>query len=142
MPAYSYWLILMVFFLSSWLFARDSPSDSVKRGQAQFGQTCAFCHGPDATGGAEGPNLMRSGLVRHDEDGKLISTVIRDGRPKKGMPAVPLSETQIADVVAYLHWRLQESDLTSPTSPRDYSLKLLLTGNVDAGKALFNGEGQ
>ncbi len=85
---------------------------------------------------------MRSGLVRHDDEGKLIGPVIRDGRPKKGMPAVPLSETQIADVVAYLHWRLQESDLTSPPNPRDYSLKLLLTGNADAGKAFFNGEGQ
>jgi cytochrome c oxidase cbb3-type subunit 3 len=132
----------MLFSLSSWLIAQDAPGDSVKRGQAQFAQTCAFCHGPDATGGAQGPNLMRSGLVRHDDDGKLIGPVIRDGRPKKGMPAVPLSETQVADVVAYLHWRLQESDLTSPSNPRDYSLKLLLTGNAAAGKVFFNGEGQ
>jgi cytochrome c oxidase cbb3-type subunit 3 len=80
--------------------------------------------------------------VRHDDDGKLIGAVIRDGRPKKGMPAVPLSEAQIADVVAYLHRRLQESDLTSPSNPRDYSLKLLLTGNAAAGKVFFNGEGQ
>lgn len=142
MPAYSYRSALMLFFLSSWLFAEHSPSDSVKRGEAQFAQSCAFCHGPDATGGAEGPNLMRSGLVRHDDNGKLIGPVIRDGRPKKGMPAVPLSETQIADVVAYLHWRLHESDLTSPPNPRDYSLKLLLTGKADAGKTFFNGEGQ
>jgi cytochrome c oxidase cbb3-type subunit III len=142
MHAYRHPFALVWLFFSSWLFAQDSPSDSVKRGQAQFAQTCAFCHGPDATGGAEGPNLMRSGLVRHDDGGKLIGSVIRDGRPKKGMPAVPLSETQIADVVAYLHWRLMESDLTSPPNPREYSLKLLLTGNADAGKAFFNGEGQ
>jgi cytochrome c oxidase cbb3-type subunit 3 len=142
MRAYKYRPALLLFLASSWLFAQEPPSDSVKRGQAQFGQTCAFCHGPDANGGAEGPNLMRSGLVRHDDDGKLIGPVIRDGRPKKGMPPVPLSEAQIADVVAYLHWRLQESDLTSPPNPRDYSLKLLLTGNADAGKAFFYGAGQ
>jgi cytochrome c oxidase cbb3-type subunit 3 len=142
MHAYKGWFALLLLLISSCLFAQNSPSDPVKRGQAQFKQTCAFCHGPDASGGAEGPNLMRSGLVRHDENGNLIGPVIRDGRPKKGMPPVPLSETQIADVVAYLHWRLKESDLTSPPNPREYSLKLLLTGNADAGKAFFFGEGR
>jgi cytochrome c oxidase cbb3-type subunit III len=129
-------------FFSLCLFAQNPPSDSVKRGQAQFKQTCGFCHGPDATGGAEGPNLMRSSLVRHDDNGSVIGPVIRDGRPSKGMPPMKLSETQIADVVGYLHWRLTESDLTSPPNPREYSLKLLLTGNADAGKAFFYGEGK
>jgi hypothetical protein len=32
MPTYSYRFALMLFFLSSLLFAHDSPSDSVKRG--------------------------------------------------------------------------------------------------------------
>jgi cytochrome c oxidase cbb3-type subunit III len=132
-----------LFFLSSLcLFAQNPPGDSVKRGQAQFTQTCGFCHGSDAKCGAEGPNLMRSTLVRHDDNGKLIGPVIRDGRPTKGMPPIKLSETQIADVVAYLHSRLTESDLTNPANPREYSLKLLLTGNADAGKAFFYGEGQ
>jgi cytochrome c oxidase cbb3-type subunit III len=136
-----YRLAFLVLFLCSPALPQNQPNDAVKRGQAQFGQTCGFCHGPDANGGAEGPNLMRSGLVRHDENGDVIGPVIREGRPKKGMPPVPLSETQIADVVAYLHWRLTESDLTSPANPREYSLKLLLTGNAEEGKAFFNGEG-
>ncbi len=129
-------------FCSFSLFAQSSPADAAKRGQAQFAQSCAFCHGPDATGGAEGPNLMRSAVVRHDDNGNLIGPVIRDGRPKKGMPAIRISEPQIADVVAYLHSRLKESDLTSPANPRQYSLKLLLTGNANTGKAFFYGEGQ
>lgn len=137
---YSFPFLFCLFSFGLW--AQNSPSDSVKRGQAQFKQTCGFCHGADATGGAEGPNLMRSGLVRHDENGNLIGPVIRDGRPAKGMPPIKLSEPQISDVVAYLHWRLAESDLTSPPNPREYSLKLLLTGNADAGKAFFHGEGQ
>ncbi len=128
-------------FCASLLLAQDVPSASVKRGQAQFAQSCAFCHGPDANGGAEGPNLMRSSVVRHDDNGNLIGPVIRDGRPKKGMPPIRISEAQIADVVAYLHSRLTESDLTSPPNPREYSLKLLLTGNASAGKAFFYGGG-
>jgi cytochrome c oxidase cbb3-type subunit 3 len=115
--------------------------ESAKRGQAQFAQTCGFCHGPDANGGAEGPNLMRSMLVRHDENGNLIGPVIRDGRPTKGMPAIPLNNTQIADVVAFLHMRLKQSDLRSPRRPKDYALKLLLTGDAARGKAFFSGAG-
>jgi cytochrome c oxidase cbb3-type subunit 3 len=114
--------------------------ESAKRGQAQFAQTCGFCHGADANGGAEGPNLMRSALVRHDENGNFIGPVIRDGRPTKGMPPVPLNNNQIADVVAFLHKRLDESDRRSPRRP-DYALKLLLTGNAAAGKTYFFGAG-
>jgi len=133
---------LLVVFAAIILAAQAAQPESAKRGQAQFAQTCGFCHGPDASGGAEGPNLMRSRVVRHDENGNLIAPVIRDGRPKKGMPPVPLSESQIADVVAFLHWRLEESDRRSPARPADYDLKLLLTGSAAAGKAFFNGAGE
>ena len=116
-------------------------SDSEKRGRSQFAQTCGFCHGPDANGGSEGPNLMRSALVRHDENGNLIAPVIRDGRPQKGMPPVPLSDSQIADIVAFLHRRLEESDLRSPANPREYELTLF-TGDAAAGRAFFHGRGE
>ncbi|MDQ2774153.1 MAG: c-type cytochrome, partial [Acidobacteriota bacterium] len=101
-----------------------------------FTQTCGFCHGADATGG-EGPNLIRSALVRHDVSGNLIGPVIREGRPEKGMPPIPLNQKNIDDVVAYLHSRVQDSDRRSPARPRDYSLKLLLTGNATKGKQFF-----
>jgi cytochrome c oxidase cbb3-type subunit 3 len=109
-----------------------------QRGQKQFAETCGFCHGVNATG-AEGPNLIRSALVRHDISGNLIGPVIREGRPEKGMPPIPLNQKQIDDIVAYLHSRVQESDRRSPARPRDYSLKLLLTGNAAAGKQFFAG---
>lgn len=118
------------------------PSAATQRGRSQFAQTCGFCHGVDASGGAEGPNLIRSALVRHDENGNLIAPVIRDGRPQKGMPPVPLSDAQIADVVAFLHWRLEESDRRSPGNPRDRDLKTLLTGDPARGKEFFYGAGE
>jgi cytochrome c oxidase cbb3-type subunit 3 len=117
-------------------------AQNVQRGRKAFLHYCSFCHGTDANGGTEGPNLVRSGLVRHDKNGELIGQVIREGRPSKGMPPVPLTTSQIADVVAFLHARLAESDRTSPRRPSsDYALKLLLTGNAEAGKAYFNGAG-
>src|SRR5436305_1416406 len=58
----------------------------VALGRSQFSASCSFCHGANAAGGAEGPNLMRSSVVRHDHDGDVIGKVIREGRPNTGMP--------------------------------------------------------
>ena len=111
-------------------------------GHQQFIQSCGFCHGRNAAGGT-GPNLIRSGVVRHDTDGSDIAKVIRAGRPDKGMPPVTLSEAQIAEVVAYVRARVAEADKTSSRRPsRDYELAKLLTGNAELGKAYFNGAGQ
>src|SRR5258708_31042189 len=77
---------------------------AAERGRKQFAQSCGFCHGADATG-ARGPDLMRSPLVAHDVKGDQIGQVIRQGRPGKGMPAMPLSDTQILDITALLHAR-------------------------------------
>ncbi|MGB6667649.1 MAG: cytochrome c [Candidatus Acidiferrum sp.] len=116
------------------------PQDqAIERGHKQFEQSCAFCHGPDATG-ARGPDLVRSPLVAHDVKGDLIGEVIRHGRPDKGMPAMPLADQQVSDLAAYLHARAAEA-LNSADIPRAYPVEKLLTGNVEAGKAYFNGTG-
>src|ERR1700676_1132036 len=52
------------------------------RGRQQFGQSCGFCHGADATG-ARGPDLVRSPLVAHDVKGQQIGEVIHQCRPDK-----------------------------------------------------------
>ena len=75
----------------------------VQRGQKQFAASCSFCHGANANGGVEGPNLILSSLVRHDKNGDLIGTVIRQGRPSQGMPPFPFETEQIADIAAFLH---------------------------------------
>jgi cytochrome c oxidase cbb3-type subunit 3 len=80
---------------------------------------------------------MRSAFVRHDENGNLIAPVIRDGRPQKGMPPVPLSDSQIADIVAFLHRRLEESDLRSPANPREYELKNPVYRRCGGRKSVF-----
>jgi len=132
--------------LGTWTATAHSQADSkadlkeaARRGKAQFGQSCGFCHGPDATG-ARGPDLIRSSVVAHDKSGDLIGEVIRDGRPDKGMPALPLTTEQIADISAFLHARALEA-LESSGVPKDYPAEKLLTGNVSAGKAYFEGAG-
>lgn len=122
--------------------ASEEQAEAAQRGRSQFLKTCAFCHGPEGNGGSEGPDLMRSSVVRHDVNGNLIGEVIRDGRPDKGMPAFQFSAGQIADVVAFLHERLKQVDLRSPNRPgAGYSLAKLLVGNAAAGRKFFNGAG-
>jgi cytochrome c oxidase cbb3-type subunit III len=113
------------------------------RGHDQFRQSCGFCHGPTAAGGNGGPNLIFSAVVRRDNQGADITKVIQEGRLDKGMPVLPLTATQIADIVGYLKARVAEVDKTSGLRPsRDYDLKKLLTGDAELGKAYFNGPGQ
>ncbi len=115
------------------------PTPAVEQGQKAFDGSCGFCHGEDATGG-RGPDLVRSALVAHDKNGNLIGPVILNGRPSKGMPPLHLSDTQITDIAAFLHYRLLQG-LASASVPKDYALKWLLTGNAGEGKAFFNGAG-
>src|SRR5688572_3292748 len=116
-------------------------AEVVQRGRSQFAQSCAFCHGPNATGGTHGPSLIRSAVVRHDENGNLIGPVIREGRPDRGMPPIQLSPTQVADIVTFLKSRIAAADIRSANRPLQGSADKLLTGNADAGKAFFNGAG-
>ncbi len=133
----------ILFFFGLWNSAAwpqaVSQDPAVERGHKQFQQSCGFCHGPDATG-ARGPDLVRSPLVAHDVKGDQIGEVIRRGRPDKGMPPMPVTDQQVIDIAAYLHARVAEA-LRSAHVPRSYPIEKLLTGNVEAGKAYFNGAG-
>jgi len=117
--------------------------ENVQRGQADYRQSCAICHGTEAMGGV-GPNLVQSSLVRHDENGNLIAPVIQDGRPDKGMPAFPLMDSaEISDIVAFLHARVAVASVVSSEGlAGGYSLQQLLTGNAEAGKQYFYGAGE
>jgi cytochrome c oxidase cbb3-type subunit 3 len=110
------------------------------RGQKEFVQACGFCHGDDATG-SRGPDLVRSPLVNKDLGGDLIAPVIRSGRPDKGMPALPLPDAAIQDIVAFLHARVLAAAKSSHVAG-DYPLERLLTGNAEAGRIYFNGAGK
>lgn len=117
----------------------ETPDPAIERGHKQFGQSCGFCHGAEATG-ARAPDLIRSTLLAHDVKGDLIGEVVRHGRPDKGMPPQSLTDEQIADIASYLHERAAES-IRSSGLPEVYPVEKLLTGNAGAGKAFFNGAG-
>jgi len=43
----------------SWMGKNPLEQENAKRGAAVFQQSCAFCHGKNADGGSEAPNLIR-----------------------------------------------------------------------------------
>ena len=115
--------------------SKQDPA-AVERGGKMFATYCAGCHGAGAKGGPGAPNLVRSLLVLDDEKGILIAPVIREGRPDKGMPKLPLTEAQISDIVAWLHVRTYSAGHRTT-----YVFKDVLTGDPKQGEAYFNGAG-
>jgi cytochrome c oxidase cbb3-type subunit III len=116
------------------------PRTPALPGASTYLQNCAFCHGRDAGGGESGPDLTRSKLVAEDVNGSNIAPVVRNGRAEGKMPKFNLSDTEMTNLVAFIH---AEAKLAAshPGGRRGVDVSDLQTGNVDAGKAYFNGPG-
>lgn len=114
------------------------PADPamVERGRQIFSANCSFCHGSDARGGEGGPNLIRSQLVLDDHSGELITPVVQNGRPDKGMPKFDLTTEEIASIAAFIH--------SMPVGGRAATTGVVdpLVGDAKAGEAYFNGPGK
>jgi cytochrome c oxidase cbb3-type subunit 3 len=122
--------------------AKPTSQSAPSRGKMLFARNCAFCHGRDAAGGESGPDLTRSHLVTRDVRGDKIRAVVHDGRIEKGMPSfASLMVTQVNDLIAFI--RDQTRQLNSkPGGRRGVDVADLQTGDVEQGKAYFNGPGK
>jgi cytochrome c oxidase cbb3-type subunit III len=113
---------------------------AVAAGGSLFQQNCAFCHGRDAGGGETGPDLTRSKLVTGDVGGDKIGDVVLHGRTEKGMPAFNFSSEQITNLAAFIHSQ-QTKAVAQNGHRKGVDVSDLQTGNVEKGKAYFNGPG-
>lgn len=112
-----------------------APPEEVAHGQQLFKSNCSFCHGSDARGGETGPNLVRDQIVLSDQQGELITPIVQNGIPARGMPKFALSTTDISAIAAWLH--------AQPLSDRGTPSSLdILVGNASQGAAYFNGAGR
>ena len=118
---------------------QDSKEDpaAVDRGGKLFATQCGRCHGNSAKGLDSGPNLIYSLLVLRDEKGVSIAPVLRSGRPDQGMPKPDLTETQISDIVAWLHAQTYAADHRTT-----YAWLDVVTGDPKKGEAYFNTTGK
>jgi len=113
--------------------APPADPEAAERGQKVYAQACAFCHGPNATG-AEGPDLLRSALVLHDDNGEKIGPFLQKGRPDKGMPAFAnMTEAQARDIAEFLHMRVEAA-----ANRFGYKLQNVVTGDAKAGANYFD----
>src|SRR5215471_3942082 len=76
-----------------------SPLFGQSAGQRLFEVNCALCHGTDGLGGELGPPV--AGRARNRTDAELTS-VIGNGLPSRGMPAIPLNSGEASQIIAYL----------------------------------------
>ena len=114
--------------------------EQIRAGEVLFVSQCGFCHGRDAMGGETGPDLTRSIVVAEDVKGDKIGPVVRTGRLEKGMPANNLSDTDLGNVVAFIHDQKRKAD-TLEGNRRTVDVADLQTGNAQAGEQYFNGAG-
>ncbi len=101
--------------------------EAIEAGKGLFREGCAGCHGGNGEGG-RGPNLAESESLREKTDDQVFNT-IRRGIPGTNMPAFAMPESQIWEVIAFIR-ALGTPAFLTPAS-----------GDAEAGRALFYGEG-
>ena len=108
---------------------------AAKKGEPLYKQNCAACHGQDARG-AQGPNLVRSAPVLHDEKGEEVGPILKNGRP--GMPPFPnLSTDDVYSITQYLKLQVELAANRGTYGQTYGDLRNKVTGDAQAGKAFF-----
>lgn len=107
-------------------------ASAVESGQHLYQANCSFCHGGNAKGGESGPDLLRSVVVLHDENGNGIAPILHGSRVEKGMPKFPFTDEQIADVAAFLHQRVKAA-----AERGTYQILNIVTGDPKKGERYF-----
>lgn len=128
-----------ILFASGILVTAQAPAPSA--GESTFVQNCAFCHGRDAGGGEEGPDLTRSKSVADDVAGDKIAPVVLNGRQEKGMPRFKLADQELKDLATFIHAQKKLAE-SQKGGRRGVEVADLQTGNAEAGQKYFNGVGK
>jgi alcohol dehydrogenase (cytochrome c) len=68
-------------------------------GRQAFDTRCVRCHAGDGTGGDMGPSIVTQLIALDDQQ---IGSLIRDGRPTRGMPASLVEGPELAAIVRFL----------------------------------------
>ncbi len=110
---------------------------AAKKGEPLFKQNCGACHG-DTARGAQGPNLVRSVVVLHDEKENEIGPVVRNGRPQAGMPAFPqLSADDIHNISEYIKLQVEQAANRGIYNQLYAGTKNELRGDIKKGSEFF-----
>lgn len=95
---------------------------------------CAGCHGADGRGGDKAPPLAASSTVGNRLDSELFQ-IVHDGTERGMPPFAQIGDANIRALVQYVRRLAGDVRAATPAEPA-------VTGDVDAGRALFFGKAQ
>ena len=108
-------------------------------GRTVWAGECINCHGTQARGTANGPNLTRSLVVLRDRYGSELGPFLKRGhKMQSGGAATTLTDDQIVNLAHFLRQRVNDSFRGSPI----FQAQNVLTGDAKAGAVFFNGQGK
>ena len=110
---------------------------AVAKGAAAYAKDCAKCHGEDARGSADAPDLIRSTVVLHDRRENLRGKELLPYLRTVGPHQFAYSDSEAGDLSQFLSAQVNKI-LRSGYDDRP---KDLLSGDPKAGEAFFNGQG-
>ena len=112
-------------------------AEAAKLGGPTYKENCGACHGETGRG-SQGPNLVRSTVVLHDEKGEEIGPIIKNGRPQAGMPAFPgLKPEDIYNISQYLHLQVELLANRGTYGQTYTNLRSQTSGDPQKGAAFF-----
>ncbi len=115
--------------------AVQAQRSDASQGAQRFMEYCAGCHGADARGGDKAPPLVSASNSTHLSNSELFR-IVHDGTTGGMPPFAQIGDANIRAVVEFLT-RLRDN-----TSAIDTSADAAVTGDVDAGGALYFGKAQ
>ena len=108
-------------------------------GRTVWASECINCHGTQARGTANGPNLTRSLVVLRDRYGSELGPFLKRGhKMQSGGAATTLTDDQVVNLAHFLRQRVNDSFRGSPI----FQAQNVLTGDAKAGAVFFNGQGK
>jgi mono/diheme cytochrome c family protein len=108
-------------------------------GRTVWAAECINCHGTQARGTDNGPNLTRSLVVLRDRYGSELGPFLKRGhKMQSGAASTTLSDEQITNLAHFLRQRVNDSFRGSPI----FQPQNVLVGDAKAGEAFFNGPGK
>jgi cytochrome c oxidase cbb3-type subunit III len=107
-------------------------------GKTVWAAECINCHGTQARGTDNGPNLTRSLVVLRDRYGSSIGPFLKGHKLQSGAAGSTLTEEQVTNLAHFLRQRVNDSFRGSPL----FQAQNVLVGDAAAGAAFFNGPGK
>jgi len=111
-----------------------APQDVLVRGKGLYEANCASCHATDLRGGANGSNLLRSGIALADQHGELVGAAV--GRHQPPLTLATADTVAIAEYIHGIHATMSGQGSPPGRNPTGITLNVLV-GDPKGGETLF-----